>query len=129
MTPEQQEKLRDDFERLIDLYVAPNQRATVKKCLFDKADYRGTVRINASAIPVFRNVRHFLTTALQQERERIRKIIGEHHNLPQQYCADECPPFDHQPTWDGNFYTCYFCGKEFVKKENILKALEGEKSE
>ena len=27
---------------------------------------------------------------------------------------------DHNPVWDGNYYTCEFCGQEFVKPKEII---------
>lgn len=57
MTHDHEEKV---MEELIEMYVAPNRQDTVKECVVGKAEYQGTVRINASAIPLFRKVQSAL---------------------------------------------------------------------
>ena len=62
----QNDNWKKEFEELIDLYIAPNRRGTVKQCVLGDAEYKGTVRINASAIPLFRNVFTFISSQKAQ---------------------------------------------------------------
>ena len=45
----------------------------------------------------------------------------EEHNL--NYDKAECHYIEHNPVWDGNYYTCLTCGKEFVMKSTYTKDL------
>ncbi len=63
----------------MDMFVAPNQRDTVKECVIGSAETKGTVRIHSSAIPLFRAIKSALTRtaeeAKKEERERIREML------------------------------------------------------
>lgn len=79
----------DKWNELIDMYVAPNKRDTVKECVNGNAEYNGTVRINASAIPLFRNIKSFHATTisllLNSLKEEIGKIEHPHEDVACDY--------------------------------------------
>lgn len=54
----------------------------------------------------------------------IGERIGESHNLPPDISVMPCGLTDHRIVWDGNYYTCSNCGKEFVMKDDLLKSLD-----
>ena len=52
------------------------------------------------------------------------KLKGEHLSHDLKMSLNPCTFFaDHEPVWDGNYYTCAKCGQEFVKAKEINKTL------
>lgn len=58
-------------------------------------------------------------------RERLPKERKENNLISSEKC--ECY-LDHQPVWDGNYFTCKKCGKEFVPATYVNQALADIKS-
>lgn len=62
----------------------------------------------------------------KQERTSLIKVVEAEKREPKnlRYTNDCATYFDHAPQWDGNFFTCSFCGLEFVPAAQINTALD-----
>jgi hypothetical protein len=69
------------------------------------------------------SVQFIISEIRKADIEAVQERIGQSHNLDTEYETTNCELGDCSPTWDGNFYTCRFCGKEFIKKDSLLSHL------
>lgn len=93
--------LEEGLKELIELYIAPNQRSQVEQCVLGKAEHKGTIRINSSAIPLFRAIKDFaekIRESVVGEVRGITNLYGEprcenlHHSRKNQHSGiEECP--------------------------------------
>lgn len=70
-----------------------------------------------------------LYSTLASYRKELVEVAGKSHDLETMYTYADCGLTDHCPVWDGNYYTCKFCGKEFVIKQAILSIISKGKEE
>lgn len=71
-------------------------------------------------------VQDSITQAIEAERERIVGVVEGMKRLTNdlKMSVNPCTFFtDHEPVWDGNYYTCAKCGQEFIKTKELNNAL------
>ncbi len=75
-----------------------------------------------------------ISAQTQKAREELLKEIRdsfEDNGLEEQSLknAKKCKLyFDHQPTWDGNFFTCGNCGIQFIPIKQVFRVLQSFRS-
>lgn len=85
----------------------------------------GYVRLSPLDVQgIFGTIKFFIEKTLTSDRLSLVEKIGESHNPETDYTDPDCGLVDHSIFWDGNYFTCKFCGKEFVMKDNIISRLE-----
>lgn len=60
--------------------------------------------------------------AREEALDEMVGAVGVSHDLPSK--VDCSSAIDHDPVWDGNYYTCSVCGVEFVRRTEILTRIE-----